>query len=363
MLLLLTMTIMYRSLEHELLCMNTEALSLLWAGNEDDALALLTRAFALATENAAAHGSNESHRNVIVPLHTNHPNTNNIVPHISSLDMSHVMELASDNRLVQWEGFSFTKQVFLVEGIEEEQDEQEDEDEAMNGQDEVVEGEQQGREEKQPEREKNSDQAVQEEHVSSTTILPTQVMDTLFLSPSMLFNVQKQLQGWTLAQIAALLSYNLAVIHHENGLARGSISSLGRARYYYSQAARIACGDDYSAMESLVFPTLLQGAIVQSKLSRAFLESLWSNLGHVAAFLGDTICVDLCAQHLMRIATASDPRHHHQRRRHPQHSFDSSTSDHATTFAMENVVTGFAASPFSSLVIFSSPQDLFAPAA
>lgn len=76
----------------------------------------------------------------------------------------------------------------------------------------------------------------------------------------------------SLPHLCAVLSYNMAIISHEFGMAKGSVSQLARAQQLYHEAAKLL-----------------------PKLSCPLLElSICSNLGHLYSFLNDGNGVETC---------------------------------------------------------------------
>lgn len=88
--------------------------------------------------------------------------------------------------------------------------------------------------------------------------------------------------GWTVAAVYALLAYNLGVIRHETGLARGVVTDLGRARVLY-QSALQCLREEAAACSHVVYPAPVRLVL-----------ALFSNLGHVAGYFQDYTCAEWC---------------------------------------------------------------------
>lgn len=121
---------------------------------------------------------------------------------------------------------------------------------------------------------------------------------------------------WSVARLCALLAYNLAVIGHENGLARGRLPTLGQAARLYRYALhswRMTIAGPAGTTTQAALPVQQQvdnngdnGNDDQDEL--LFAMALYNNVGHVAAFMDDAITVQVAREGLeftLRRALAS----------------------------------------------------------
>lgn len=94
--------------------------------------------------------------------------------------------------------------------------------------------------------------------------------------------------AWTVAGLYAILAYNLGVIYHENGLARGVRQDLGQARAWYQKALLVMRQHSNNSQPQ---PQQQQWMVPD----RIYL-GLYTNLGHVAAFLEDDWSMRICSK-------------------------------------------------------------------
>lgn len=260
---------MTSTMEDCLMRLNGRAMSLLWEGHEDAAVKFLERGLVIAQRHQQQLQLQQRQGNKVM-IASNHANVTPRMMRLEALDLTDVTErTSSEHNLVQ-QGLRFSRNILLTQTVP---------DETLS----------------LPEDDHHH--SVYSDNAASTKEVPEMMMEENPQEQCCDDEEQQETRCLTLPltldNTYAAMAYNLAVIHHENGLSRGIRHALGHARQWYQAAL--------SKLEHASSATGTDNTNVLSSSLRHVWILLWTNLGHVAVFLDDPVLVCICRCHVAKI--------------------------------------------------------------
>lgn len=278
------MTTTTTRMEEYLIRLNGQAMSLLWEGNEGEAMRLLRHGLAMAQQHhQQSQCQNHEGSSTTTASGEDDDDNGQRLMILESLDLIDVTERTTNRKYLVQQGLRFSRHIMVAQ--------QQAAHHTCNDKTSLL----------QEEEEEEAEAFIREALNNMTRMMHcnggsdkenhnTQMMDDDEEEQNEESPVKNIILPLTVDYLFAVMALNMAVIHHENGLSRGIRSALNIARHCYQAALQTL----------LPFLSSTENNINAGDL-QCFVKLLWTQLGHVAAVLDDALLLGLCHGHLAKM--------------------------------------------------------------